>query len=44
MSKIPEYDDQDALGLAEWVRAGEVSPQELLEAAVARVEDRKSVV
>src|SRR6187401_1842330 len=38
MPRIDEYEGQDALGLAAWVRAGEVSPQELLEAAVARVE------
>ena len=40
MPRIDEYEGQDALGLAAWVRAGEVSPQELLEAAVARVEAR----
>ena len=40
MARIEEYESQDALGLAAWVRAGEVSPQELLEAAVARVEAR----
>jgi amidase/6-aminohexanoate-cyclic-dimer hydrolase len=40
MARIEEYEQQDALGLAAWVRAGEVSPQELLEAAVARVEAR----
>ena len=40
MARIDEYEGQDALGLAAWVRAGEVSPQELLEAAVARVEAR----
>jgi Asp-tRNA(Asn)/Glu-tRNA(Gln) amidotransferase A subunit family amidase len=40
MSRIDEYESQDAMGLAAWVRAGEVSPQELLEAAVARVEAR----
>jgi amidase/6-aminohexanoate-cyclic-dimer hydrolase len=40
MTSIPEYEDRDALGLAAWVRAGEVSPQELLEAAVSRVEER----
>jgi amidase len=39
MPRIDEYEGQDALGLAAWVRAGEVSPQELLEAAVARVEE-----
>jgi amidase/6-aminohexanoate-cyclic-dimer hydrolase len=40
MASLPEYEGRDALGLAEWVRAGEVSPQELLEAAVSRVEER----
>jgi amidase len=40
MARIDEYENQDALGLTAWVRAGEVSPQELLEAAVARVEAR----
>jgi amidase/6-aminohexanoate-cyclic-dimer hydrolase len=40
MARIAEYENQDALGLAAWVRAGEVTPQELLEAAVARVEER----
>ncbi len=40
MPRIDEYEGQDALGLAAWVRAGEVSPQELLEAAVARIEAR----
>jgi amidase len=40
MSRIEEYEAQDALGLAAWVRARSVSPQELLEAAVARVEAR----
>src|SRR5688572_2668665 len=40
MARIEEYEAQDALGLAAWVRAGEVSPQELLEAAVARIEAR----
>jgi hypothetical protein len=37
---IAEYEDRDALGLAAWVRAREVSPLELLEAAVERVEQR----
>lgn len=40
MAHIDEYEDQDALGLADWVRKGEVTPAELLEAAVARVESR----
>jgi amidase len=33
-----EYDDYDGLGLAELVREGKVSPQELLDEAVARIE------
>jgi amidase len=33
-----EYDDYDGLGLAHLVRRGEVSPAELLEEAIARVE------
>lgn len=33
-----EYDDYDGLGLAHLVRRGEVSPLELLEEAIARVE------
>jgi amidase len=40
MARIEEYEGQDALGLAAWVRARSVSPHELLEAAVARVEAR----
>jgi Asp-tRNA(Asn)/Glu-tRNA(Gln) amidotransferase A subunit family amidase len=40
MSRIDEYEKQDALGLAAWVRDGEVSATELLEAAVSRVEAR----
>lgn len=37
-SGFSEYFDYDALGLAELVRRKEVSPEELLEAAIARVE------
>ncbi|MCB9765497.1 MAG: amidase [Alphaproteobacteria bacterium] len=37
---LPEYDDQDATGLAAWVRDGEVSSTELLDAAIARIEAR----
>jgi len=44
MSRIEEYEEQDALGLAAWVRDGEVKPTELLEAAVARVEARDPVI
>jgi len=35
---MPEYERYDALGLAELVARGEVSPRELVEAAIARIE------
>jgi amidase len=35
-----EYDDYDALGLAHLVRRGQVQPVELVEAAIARIEQR----
>jgi amidase len=38
MTGFNEYDKYDGLGLAELVRCGEVSPQELLDAAIERVE------
>lgn len=38
--KLPEYDAADATTLAGWVRDGEVTPAELLEAAVERIEAR----
>ncbi len=37
---LPDYDQWDATKQAELVRAGEVSPVELLDAAIARVEAR----
>lgn len=37
---IPEYDDLDAIGLAELVRGGALSAGEVLEAAIARCEAR----
>lgn len=40
MSEFSEYESYDAMGLAELVREGEVSPGELLEAAIGRVEAR----
>ncbi|HEY5658892.1 MAG TPA: amidase, partial [Myxococcota bacterium] len=40
MSGMQDYDAHDALGLAERVRKGDVTPQELLEVAIARVEER----
>lgn len=41
---FPEYESFDAAGLAEIVRRGEVSPTELVEAAIARVERRDTAV
>ena len=38
--RFPEYDDHDAIGLAALVRAGDVSPSELLDAAAERIEAR----
>ena len=38
MTAFPEYDSFDAVGLAELVRAGEVHPTELVEAALERIE------
>ncbi len=40
MNPFNEYERYDALGLAELVRRGEVTPLELLEAAIRRVEAR----
>ncbi|MCO4772151.1 MAG: amidase [Deltaproteobacteria bacterium] len=37
---IPEYDDMDAIGLAEAVRKGDASPAELLDAAAERIQSR----
>ena len=37
---FPEYETFDALGLAELVRKGEISPSELLDAAIERIEAR----
>lgn len=37
---LPEYDDLDALGMAERVRDRSLSPDELLDAAMARIEAR----
>jgi len=44
VSGFAEYDAYDALGLAELVRRRQVSPAELLEAAIARVGARNSTV
>mgnify|MGYP001156523416 CR=1 FL=1 len=40
MSTFEAYESYDALGLAELVRRGEVTPMELLDAAIERVEAR----
>src|SRR5207247_2552661 len=37
---LPEYDSLDGLALAQLVREGAVSPLELVEAAIARIEAR----
>ncbi len=37
---LPEYDELDALGMAQLVRDKSLSPEELLDAAIARVEAR----
>jgi amidase len=44
MSGFADYEQYDAMGLAELVRRGKVSPGELLEAAIERVEQRNGVV
>jgi Asp-tRNA(Asn)/Glu-tRNA(Gln) amidotransferase A subunit family amidase len=44
MSGFKDYENYDALGLAELVRRKEVSPTELLEAAIERVEARNPAV
>ena len=44
MTAFADYDAYDALGLAELVRQRKVTPTELLEAALARVEARNGVV
>jgi amidase len=41
---FPEYEQYDALGLAELVKWGKISPPELLEAAIERVEGRNPAV
>lgn len=40
LMRLPEYDDLDAVALADLVRRKEVSPEELLEAAIERVDAR----
>ena len=38
MGAFPQYDEYDGLGLAELVRAGEVTAAELVDEAIARIE------
>jgi len=38
--QLPEYESKDAVGLAEWIRRGDVSAAEVLEAAIERLEAR----
>ena len=44
MEPFPEYENYDALGLAELVRKGEITAAELLDAAIARAETRNPAV
>jgi amidase len=44
MKGFADFEEFDALGLAELVQAGKVSPAELLEAAIERVEARNGAV
>lgn len=44
MDPFPEYERYDAVGLGDLVRAEEVHPRELVEAAVARVEERNPAI
>jgi amidase len=44
MAGFADYEAYDALGLADLVRRGKVTPSELLEAAIARVESRNPTI
>ena len=44
MSGFADYERYDALGLADLVRRKEVSPEDLLDAAIERVEARNQAV
>jgi amidase len=44
MSRFPEYERYDATGLADLVRRRQISPGELLDAAIERVEARNAAV
>ncbi|MBN2798277.1 MAG: amidase [Deltaproteobacteria bacterium] len=41
---LPEYDDLDGIGLAEGIAAGDYSPAEVVDAAIARIEARDPAV
>jgi amidase len=42
--RFPEYDEHDATGLAELVRTRQVSAEEVVEAAIARIETRNPAI
>ncbi|OYW17153.1 MAG: hypothetical protein B7Z52_07225, partial [Burkholderiales bacterium 12-64-5] len=44
MAAFPDYEQYDAIGLAELVRRRDVTPTELLDAAIERVEARNPAV
>ncbi|MGE5236009.1 MAG: amidase [Acidobacteriota bacterium] len=44
MSPLPDYESYDGLGLAELIRRREVTAREVLEAAIARIEERNGAV
>lgn len=44
MSAFPEYERYDGMGLAELVRRGEVTPGDLLDSAIERVERRNPAI
>src|SRR4051812_17341312 len=44
MAAFTEYEQFDGVGLADLVRSGEVKPEELLDAAIQRVQNRNPLV
>ena len=44
MSNLSDYETYDAMGLAELVRKGDVTPMELLECAIERVDRHNPVL
>ena len=44
MAAFADYENHDAVGLAALVASGETTPEELLEAAIERVEARNGAV